>query len=72
MQQVEIRVKGKIDPQRSDWFQGLEIIPAGAHHTILIGQVADQSALFGLLAKVRDLGLALVSVQVADLAKEEV
>lgn len=72
MQHVKILVRGKIDEQRSDWFQGLEVVSTEPHQTILTGQVVDQSALFGLLTKIRDLGLALVSVQVTGLAKEEV
>jgi hypothetical protein len=65
MNQVEIHVKGMIDEQRSDWFEGLSVIHEGTNETVLYGQVVDQTALFGLLTKVRDLGLALVSVQVA-------
>jgi hypothetical protein len=62
MPSVEIRVKGHIDEHWSDWFDDLTITHAeGA--TVLTGDVADQSALYGLLAKLRDLGLALVSVK---------
>jgi hypothetical protein len=59
---VEIRVKGRIDERWSDWFEGLAISYAEGE-TILTGNVADQSALYGLLAKLRDLGLALISVR---------
>jgi hypothetical protein len=62
MQTVEIRVKGHIDDHWSDWFEGLTIAYAG-NETVLTGDVADQAALYGLLAKLRDLGLALVSVK---------
>jgi len=62
MQRVEIRVKGQIDEHWSDWFEGLTITHTGQDETILSGTVADQSALYGLLAKLRDLGLPLLSV----------
>ena len=62
MQQVEIRVKGHIDEHWSAWFDDLKIAHTGQDETLLRGAVADQSAVYGLLARVRDLGLALVSV----------
>jgi hypothetical protein len=62
MQQVEIRLQGQIDEQWSEWFEGLTITHTGQGETVLAGCVADQAALHGLLAKVRDLGLSLVSV----------
>ena len=57
-----IRVKGILDEKWSDWFDGFTIEYA-AGDTILTGPVADQAALHGLLAKIRDLGLPLLSVQ---------
>jgi hypothetical protein len=62
VQVVEIRVKGRIDERWSDWFAGLQIRHAEQDETILTGEVVDQAALYGLLAKLRDLGLALVSL----------
>ena len=59
----EIRVKGNLDLRWSDWFDGFAITPVGDDETLLIGSVADQAALHGLLHKVRDLGLPLLSVQ---------
>ncbi len=58
----EIRVKGYLPPDWSEWFEGLAIkhTPDGA--TILAGPIRDQAALFGVLIKVRDLGLTLVSL----------
>ena len=58
----QIRVKGSISGQWSEWFQGLSIMPADGGDTFLTGPVADQAALFGLLRKVRDLGMPLLSV----------
>jgi hypothetical protein len=59
----EIRVKGNLDEQWSDWFNGLTIIPQGADETVLTGEVLDQAALHGVLAKIRDLGLPLLLVK---------
>ena len=66
MQEVEIRVKGHIDEHWSGWFDDLEISQTGQDETLIRGTVADQSAVFGLLARVRDLGLALVSVTLSE------
>jgi hypothetical protein len=62
MQQVEIRVKGQIDEVWSDWLEGLTITHSTEGETVLTGTVIDQSALYGLIARMRDLGLPLVSV----------
>jgi hypothetical protein len=66
MLRVEIRAKGRIDKQWSTWFEGLSIAHTAQDETILSGSVIDQAALYGLLAKLRDLGLALVSVNSVD------
>jgi hypothetical protein len=58
----EIRVKGALEPRWSEWFDGLELAQHRDDETTLTGLVADQPALHGLLAKVRDLGLPLLSV----------
>ena len=58
----EIRVHGRIDGRWSAWFDGLAIVPDGRRDTLIRGDVADQAALHGLLEKVRDLGLTLLSV----------
>jgi hypothetical protein len=62
MQTVEIRVKGRIDEHWSDWFGDLVIAHTQEGETTLTGIVADQSVLYGTLAKLRDLGLPLLSV----------
>ena len=62
MPQVEIRIKGHIDEHWSDWFKGLAVEHIGEDETVLTGPVTDQSALYGLLARLRDLGLTLLSV----------
>lgn len=63
MQQVEIRVKGRIDEHWSDWFDELAITYTDRDETMLTGPIADQAALYGLIARLRDLGLPLVSVK---------
>jgi hypothetical protein len=58
----EIRVKGHLPPHWSEWLDGLTIAYDPNGETILIGPLRDQAALFGVMMKARDLGLALVSV----------
>lgn len=64
MQSIEIRVKGKIDPNWSEWLEDLEIIHEGEEQTLITGQVVDQATLYGILKKLRDLGLKLILVKV--------
>jgi hypothetical protein len=59
----QIRVQGNLDQKWSDWFDGFTITPQANGVTSLIGSVADQAALHGLLGKIRDLGLPLLSVK---------
>jgi hypothetical protein len=58
----QIRLKGHLGPQWTDWFGGLTLTLEANGDTLLTGPVTDQAALFGLLRKVRDLGLPLVEV----------
>jgi hypothetical protein len=58
----QIRIKGHLGREWTDWFEGLTITLEEDGDTLLTGTVADQAALHGLLKKVRDLGLPLVSV----------
>jgi hypothetical protein len=60
---TEIRIKGHLDAKRwADWFEGLSLTLEENGDTLLAGQVVDQAALYGLLRKVRDLGMPLLSV----------
>ncbi len=59
----EIRLQGYLDEQWTEWFEGLTVRHAGDDTTVLSGPVADQAALFGLLERVRDLGLPLLAVR---------
>jgi hypothetical protein len=58
----QIRIKGHLDQQWTDWFEGLVITLEENGDTLLTGPVVDQAALHGLLKKVRDLGMPLLSV----------
>ena len=58
----EIRIRGHLDAQWTDWFGMLTVTLEQNGDTLLTGTVADQSALHGLLRKVRDLGMPLISV----------
>ena len=58
----EIRVQGHLDTRWAAWFDGLAITYGSDGATIIHGPVADQAALHGLLQKIRDLGLPLISV----------
>ena len=62
----EIRVKGHLGNRWAAWFDGLTLIHGSDGTTIIEGPVADQAALHGLLQKIRDLGLPLISVNHAD------
>ena len=57
----QIRIKGHLGPQWTDWFGGLTITLEESGETLLTGPVVDQAALHGLLKKVRDLGMPLIS-----------
>ena len=62
MCRVEIRIQACIDESWSEWFDGFEISHPAQGETVLTGSVPDQPALYGLIAKLRDLGLPLHSV----------
>jgi hypothetical protein len=62
MQHIEIRVKGQIHPQWSEWFGGLVISRSDPEETILTGLIPDQAALYGIISRLRDLGLSMCSL----------
>jgi hypothetical protein len=62
----EICLKGHLGTRWAAWFDGLAIAQGSDGTTIIHGPVADQAALYGLLQKVRDLGLPLISVNQVD------
>jgi hypothetical protein len=65
----EIRTEGVLDNRWTTWFAGLQVTPEGSQ-TILSGPLPDQAALHGVLARVRDLGLSLISVRRLDAPQE--
>jgi hypothetical protein len=60
--EYEIRLQGRLDARWGAWFEGLSLGPDRFGATLIYGPVTDQAALHGLLQKVRDLGLPLISV----------
>lgn len=67
----QIRVKGHLDQHWSDWFGGMTITLDENGDTLLTGPVVDQAALHGLLRKVRDLSLLLLSITRLDPTEED-
>jgi hypothetical protein len=70
MQRVEIHIEGRLDPLWIDWLDGFSLTYTGEDETVLTGQVTDQAALYGLIAKLRDLGVILLSVNFGGQIKE--
>jgi hypothetical protein len=58
----QFRIEGHLGPQWTDWFEGMIITLEENGETHISGPVADQAALYGLLKKVRNLGMPLISV----------
>ncbi len=70
MQQVEIRVRDHLDESWSKWLEGFAFAYPRPDETVLTGRVEDQAALYGLIAKLRDLGVELLSVNYGE-AKDD-
>jgi hypothetical protein len=62
-ERYEIRLTGHLDAHWTDWFDGLAVTQGDDGSTVISGQVVDQAALHGLLQRIRDLGMPLVSVR---------
>jgi hypothetical protein len=67
MLHAEVRVKGVIEPVWTDWFADLVVLTLSPDETVLIGDLPDQAALYGLLARLRDLCFDLRSVQCTEI-----
>ena len=59
---IKIKIKGHLDSTWKDWFDGLDIITED-DHTILLGDAKDEAFIYGVLNKIRDLNLKLISVE---------
>jgi len=66
MQRVVIRLKGHLDENWSEWLEGFTLTHTAQGETVLLGMVKDQAALYGLIAKLRDLGVNLLMVEIRD------
>jgi hypothetical protein len=64
--QYEIRLKGHLDSRWADWLGGMSLTHESDGTTVVVGLVADQAALHGLLQKLRDIGVTLISVNEAE------
>ncbi len=71
MQHIQIRLKGQIDKRWSEWFDNLTVTHTDQDETMLTGTVPDQAALYGLIAKLRDLGLPLSAVNLVEKVSNE-
>lgn len=70
MLQIIIRIKGSIDPNWSDWLADMQITLLPNQETLLTGDLPDQAALYGVLSRLRDLGLALLAVQAEEMQEQ--
>ena len=61
MQRVEIRIKSHLDENWNEWLEGFTLTHTDQDETVLTGTVKDQAALYGLMAKLRDLGVKLIA-----------
>jgi hypothetical protein len=72
MQFVTIKIKGKLDESWAEWFEGFELTCQEPDETILTGLVKDQAAFYGLIGKLRDLGLHMLEITSMDASKGQI
>lgn len=70
MLQIEIRIKGYIQEQWSEWFGSLALSHPNPNETILSGVLSDEAALYGIIARLRDLGLHIISLSSEEVDEE--
>lgn len=68
----QLLVKGTLTPEWANWFEGFNLSPQEGNETLLTGQVMDQSALHGMLAKIAHLGIPLLSVTRLEVEQEAI
>ena len=66
-----IRIKEKISPQILDWFEGVRVVTTEQSETVMACYIVDQSALHGVLSKIRDLNLTLIALSKVELSQRE-
>lgn len=66
MQSIEVRIEGQIDRQWTDWLDGFTLTHTQQGETILTGTVKDQAAFYGLISKLRDLGIRIIAIQLGE------
>ncbi len=66
MKRAEIQIEGHLDEGWKEWFEGFDLTYTESGDTILAGDIVDQAALFGLISKLRDLGVRLISVNLKE------
>jgi hypothetical protein len=71
MPYIEIHFKGSIDTELSEWFQGMSVYTSAPDECCLSGEVADNSAIYGIVSTLSSLGISLVSIVVTDNAEDE-
>ncbi len=67
----EIQIQEHLDQRWAEWFDGLTLMHQSDGSTILVGTLADQTALHGVLHKIRDLALTIISIQLIDKKDED-
>ncbi len=70
MQQVEIHIRGELDPSWSEWFDGFSIRQEGTNIAILSGEVIDQTVLYGLIRRLNQLGIELILLSCRDIPSQ--
>jgi len=68
---IEIRIQGCLDKEWANWLGDLTILYPEPNETILTGRVSDQAALYGLVGKLRDIGIRILSATIRDQDLEE-